>query len=160
MCTKKNSITSQKGRHLVYIQHQGKQLLRLVRSFTWVKFLSQFISIFFFSNFWRFLYLTQSLIPYLILRGIFEMSVLYSFQRGVTFLHNFLTIPLYITFVCPSTLFCSFCRRSAADLTSSFLAVTWRAGSLTLPLVSFSRRTLTTRSCPCCRATARGVNPS
>lgn len=158
MCTKKNSITSQKGRHLVYIQHQGKQLLRLVL-FHLSKILISVYIYFFFSNFWRFLYLTQSLIPYLILRGIFKCQC-YSFQRGVTFLHNFLTIPLYITFVCPSTLFCSFCRRSAADLTSSFLAVTWRAGSLTLPLVSFSRRTLTTRSCPCCRATARGVNPS
>lgn len=65
-----------------------------------------------------------------------------------------------LTFVCMSTLFCSFCSSRAADLTSSFLAAIWRAGRRTFPFVSCSSSTLTTRSCPCCRATARGVNPS
>ena len=52
------------------------------------------------------------------------------------------------------------CRRRAAALQSSFLAAMCRAGSRTFPRVSFSRRTATTLSCPCCKATASGVNPS
>lgn len=145
MCTKK--IQSHLKMENIFLQHQGKQLLQLV-----LLHLSKIL-------FYRFLYLTQSYFLILSLKEFLKYQC-FSLQREVTFVHNFLTISLYCTFVCPSTLFCSFCRRSAADLTSSFLAVTWRAGSLTLPLVSFSRRTLTTRSCPCCRATARGVNPS
>ena len=55
---------------------------------------------------------------------------------------------------------CSFCSRRVAALTSSFLAAMCSAGSRTLPRESFSRSTATTRSCPCCRATASGVKPS
>lgn len=66
----------------------------------------------------------------------------------------------FCTFVFRSTLFCSFCSRRAADLVSSFFAAMCKAGSRTLPFVSCSRSTATTRSWPCCRATARGVNPS
>lgn len=150
MCTKK--IQSHLKMENIVLQHQGKQLLQLV--------LLHLSKILFCQFFGSFLYLTQK--PYFLILSLKEFLKYqcFSLQREVTFVHNFLTISLYFTFVCPSTLFCSFCRRSAADLTSSFLAVTWRAGNLTLPLVSFSRRTLTTRSCPCCKATARGVNPS
>jgi len=52
------------------------------------------------------------------------------------------------------------CRRRVAALTSSFLAAMCKAGRRTLPLESFSSSIATTRSCPCCRATANGVNPS
>lgn len=52
------------------------------------------------------------------------------------------------------------CRRRVAALVSSFFAAMCRAGSRTLPRVSFSRRMATTRSWPCWRATASGVNPS
>lgn len=51
-------------------------------------------------------------------------------------------------------------RSSVAALQSSFLAAICKAGSRTFPLVSFSNRTATTLSCPCCIATASGVNPS
>jgi len=54
----------------------------------------------------------------------------------------------------------STCSRRAAALQSSFLAAMCKAGSRTLPRVSFSRSTATTLSWPCCIATARGVNPS
>lgn len=54
----------------------------------------------------------------------------------------------------------SFSRSSLAALTSSFLAAMWRAGRWTFPPESFSRRTATTLSWPCCRETANGVNPS
>ena len=54
----------------------------------------------------------------------------------------------------------SFSRSSFAALTSSFLAAMWSAGRWTFPPESFSRRTATTLSWPCCRATASGVNPS
>ena len=49
---------------------------------------------------------------------------------------------------------------SVAALTSSFLAAMCSAGRRTLLRRSFSSRTATTRSWPCCRATASGVNPS
>lgn len=52
------------------------------------------------------------------------------------------------------------CRSNSAALQSSFLAAMCKAGSRTFPFESFSRRTLTTLSWPCCIATARGVKPS
>ena len=64
------------------------------------------------------------------------------------------------TLVSPLTSFCSFCKSRLADLVSSFLAAMCRAGNLTLPLESCSSSTDTTLSCPCCKATAKGVNPS
>lgn len=63
------------------------------------------------------------------------------------------------TLDCTSALW-SFWSRSAADLVSSFLAAMCRAGSLTFPLVSFSKRMATAWLCPCWSATARGVKPS
>lgn len=54
----------------------------------------------------------------------------------------------------------SFCRSRAAALVSSLRAAMCRAGSRTLPFVSFSSSRETTWSWPCWRATARGVKPS
>ncbi|KAJ8868894.1 hypothetical protein PR048_030435 [Dryococelus australis] len=50
---------------------------------------------------------------------------------------------------------CKATLRSHIWIMSSFLAAMCRAGSRTLPRVSFSSRTATTLSCPCCIATAK-----
>lgn len=52
------------------------------------------------------------------------------------------------------------CNKSVAAFISSFLAAICKAGKRTFPLVSFSSNNATTRSCPCCKATANGVKPS
>lgn len=69
------------------------------------------------------------------------------------------TDPTALTLDCTSALW-SFWSRRAADLVSSFRAAMCRAGSLTFPLVSFSKRMATAWLCPCWSATARGVKPS
>lgn len=66
---------------------------------------------------------------------------------------------LGLTFDSTSALL-SFCRSRAAAFVSSFRAAIWRAGRRTFPFVSFSSRSDTTWSWPCCRATASGVKPS
>lgn len=67
--------------------------------------------------------------------------------------------PPWLTFDSTSALL-SFCSSRAAAFVSSFRAAIWRAGRRTFPLVSFSSRSETTWSWPCCKATASGVKPS
>lgn len=68
-------------------------------------------------------------------------------------------VPPCLTFDSTSALL-SFCSSRAAAFVSSFRAAIWRAGRRTFPLVSFSSKSETTWSWPCCKATASGVKPS